>query len=95
MSRLRRDVPPSKALARGLPYLLGLVDGALAPRRGDETDSARAAGVLMSILVMSRVWDSYPGAGSELLALLALADAERPIGRAWLDRCRMILGTPG
>ena len=28
----------------------------------------------MSIAVMTKVWASYPGAGSELLAMLALAD---------------------
>lgn len=28
----------------------------------------------MSIKVMSYVWDGYPGSGSELLAMLAMAD---------------------
>ncbi len=28
----------------------------------------------MSVRVLARVWDGYPGGGSELLTLLALAD---------------------
>lgn len=37
----------------------------------------------MSIRVMTHVWDSYPGGGSELLALLALADWGDDAGRCW------------
>ena len=37
----------------------------------------------MSIRVMSTVWESYPGGGSELLALLALADWSDDNGRCY------------
>ena len=37
----------------------------------------------MSIRIMSRVWDSYPGGGTELLALLALADWSDDNGRCY------------
>ena len=37
----------------------------------------------MSIAVMTKVWASYPGAGSELLAMLALADWADDNGRCW------------
>lgn len=38
----------------------------------------------MSILVMARVWQDYPGSGgSELLALLALADWSDDDGQCW------------
>lgn len=37
----------------------------------------------MSIRVMSMVWDAYPGGGSDLLALLALADWSDDEGRCW------------
>ena len=37
----------------------------------------------MSIRVMSKVWESYPGGGSELLALLALADWSDDNGRCY------------
>lgn len=37
----------------------------------------------MSIRIMSLVWDSYPGAGSELLTLLAMADWSDDNGRCW------------
>lgn len=37
----------------------------------------------MSIRVMSRVWDDFPGGGSELLALLALADWSDDDGRCY------------
>jgi hypothetical protein len=37
----------------------------------------------MSIRVMSMVWESYPGGGSELLALLALADWSDDSGRCY------------
>lgn len=37
----------------------------------------------MSIRVMTLVWDGYPGGGSELLALLALADWSDDDGRCW------------
>lgn len=37
----------------------------------------------MSIKVMSTVWDAFPGGGSELLALLALADWSDDEGRCW------------
>ncbi len=37
----------------------------------------------MSIRVMSKVWDSYPGGGTELLALLALADWSDDDGRCF------------
>ena len=37
----------------------------------------------MSIRVMSRVWDHYPGKGSDLLAMLALADWSDDDGRCF------------
>lgn len=37
----------------------------------------------MSVRVMSLVWDGYPGGGSELLALLALADWSDDEGRCY------------
>lgn len=37
----------------------------------------------MSIRIMSAVWDRFPGGGSELLALLALADWSDDEGRCW------------
>ena len=37
----------------------------------------------MSVRVMSLVWDGYPGGGSELLALLALADWSDDDGRCY------------
>ena len=37
----------------------------------------------MSIRVMSRVWDHYPGKGSDLLAMLALADWSDDDGRCY------------
>lgn len=37
----------------------------------------------MSVKVLSRVWDDFPGHGSELLALLALADWSDDDGRCW------------
>jgi len=37
----------------------------------------------MSIRVMSRVWDHYPGKGSDLLAMLALADWSDDEGRCF------------
>lgn len=37
----------------------------------------------MSIRVMSRVWDSSPSKGSELLLLLAIADFANDAGEAW------------
>ncbi|MDP2432769.1 MAG: helix-turn-helix domain-containing protein, partial [Pseudomonadota bacterium] len=37
----------------------------------------------MSIRMMTHVWDGYPGGGSELLALLALADWGDDAGRCW------------
>ena len=37
----------------------------------------------MSVSVFSLVWDGYPGGGSELLALLALADWSDDAGRCW------------
>ena len=37
----------------------------------------------MSIKVMSQVWESYPGSGSELLAMLALADWSDDNGRCY------------
>lgn len=37
----------------------------------------------MSVRVLSLVWDNYPGGGSELLALLALADWSDDEGRCW------------
>ncbi|MDO9227454.1 MAG: helix-turn-helix domain-containing protein [Pseudomonadota bacterium] len=37
----------------------------------------------MSIRIMSAVWDGFPGGGSELLALLALADWGDDAGRCW------------
>ena len=40
----------------------------------------------MSIRVMSAVWDGYPGGGTELLALLALADWSDDNGRCYRTR---------
>lgn len=37
----------------------------------------------MSIRVMNRVWESYPGGGAELLALLALSDWSDDEGNCW------------
>jgi uncharacterized phage protein (TIGR02220 family) len=37
----------------------------------------------MSIRVMTMVWDAFPGGGSELLAMLALADWSDDEGRCW------------
>jgi Helix-turn-helix domain len=37
----------------------------------------------MSIRIMSRVWDHYPGKGSDLLAMLALADWSDDDGRCY------------
>ncbi len=37
----------------------------------------------MSIRIMSKVWDAFPGGGSDLLALLALADWSDDEGRCW------------
>lgn len=37
----------------------------------------------MAIRVMTLVWDGYPGGGTELLALLALADWSDDEGRCW------------
>lgn len=37
----------------------------------------------MAVKVLSLVWDGYPGAGTELLALLALADWSDDEGRCW------------
>lgn len=37
----------------------------------------------MSVRVLARVWDHFPGGGSELLALLALADWSDDDGRCW------------
>ena len=37
----------------------------------------------MSLRVMAAVWDGYPAGGSELLALLALADWSDDDGRCW------------
>ena len=37
----------------------------------------------MSVRVLSEVWDGYPGGGSELLALLALADWSDDEGRCF------------
>ncbi len=37
----------------------------------------------MAVRVLSQVWDGYPGGGSELLALLALADWSDDEGRCW------------
>lgn len=37
----------------------------------------------MSIKIMSKVWDGYPGSGSELLAMLALADWSDDVGRCY------------
>lgn len=37
----------------------------------------------MSVRVMSRVWDDFPGGGSQLLALLALADWSDDDGRCY------------
>ncbi len=37
----------------------------------------------MAVRVLSMVWDGYPGGGSDLLALLALADWSDDDGRCW------------
>lgn len=37
----------------------------------------------MAVKVLAKVWDGYPGGGSELLALLALADWSDDEGRCW------------
>lgn len=37
----------------------------------------------MAVRVLSMVWDGYPGGGTELLALLALADWSDDNGRCW------------
>lgn len=37
----------------------------------------------MAVRILSMVWDSYPGGGTELLALLALADWSDDEGRCW------------
>ena len=37
----------------------------------------------MAVKVLSKVWDGFPGGGSELLALLALADWSDDEGRCW------------
>lgn len=37
----------------------------------------------MSVRIMAQVWDGYPGGGSDLLALLALADWSDDEGRCW------------
>jgi hypothetical protein len=37
----------------------------------------------MAVRVISKVWEGYPGGGSELLALLALADWSDDDGRCW------------
>lgn len=37
----------------------------------------------MSVRVLTSVWDGYPGGGSDLLALLALADWSDDDGRCW------------
>lgn len=37
----------------------------------------------MAVRVLAKVWEGYPGGGSELLALLALADWSDDDGRCW------------
>lgn len=37
----------------------------------------------MAVRVLAQVWDGYPGGGTELLALLALADWSDDQGRCW------------
>lgn len=37
----------------------------------------------MAVRILSQVWDGYPGGGSDLLALLALADWSDDDGRCW------------
>ncbi len=37
----------------------------------------------MAVRVIAKVWDGYPGGGSELLAMLALADWSDDEGRCW------------
>ncbi len=37
----------------------------------------------MAVRILSKVWDGYPGGGSELLAMLALADWSDDEGRCW------------
>lgn len=37
----------------------------------------------MSVKVLSKVWEGYPGGGSELLVLLALADWSDDAGKCW------------
>ena len=49
----------------------------------------------MSVRVLAKVWDHFPGGGSELLLLLALADWADDAGRCWPamsaigDKCRL------
>jgi hypothetical protein len=47
----------------------------------------------MSIRVMSAAWDHYPGAGSELLVLLAMADWSDDDGRCWPSMSSIALKT--
>lgn len=37
----------------------------------------------MAVKILAKVWDGYPGGGSELLAMLALADWSDDEGRCW------------
>jgi len=37
----------------------------------------------MSVRILSLVWDNYPGGGTDLLAILALADWSDDTGRCW------------
>lgn len=37
----------------------------------------------MSVRVLSKVWDGFPGGGSDLLAMLALADWSDDLGHCW------------
>jgi len=37
----------------------------------------------MAVRIISKVWDGYPGGGSELLVLLALADWSDDAGKCW------------
>lgn len=49
----------------------------------------------MSVRVLAKVWDHFPGGGSELLVLLALADWADDVGRCWPsmsaigEKCRL------
>lgn len=43
----------------------------------------RSRGCEVAVRVLSMVWDGYPGGGTELLALLALADWSDDNGRCW------------